>query len=279
MPEYPAAGPIHATVRISTGDLRIAAENRQTVEVTVTPGTSSEASRTAAAETRVEMVGDELVVETPQARGFVIRRTPPVNIAIRLPLDSRLTLRSASADMVVDGRVGDTDINTASGDVRLDHVAGHLRRNAASGDLQFDRVDGEVQLATASGDVRAGTVGGDLSAKSASGDITLDAVGGSARVVSASGDVKLGNLATGDTRIHTASGDVLIGVNQGTAVWMDMSSSSGDTRSELAVGNVAPVDSPATLQLRVRTASGDITIRRAVTAAARGQVGADTPRD
>jgi hypothetical protein len=283
MKEFPAAGPIQASVRIAAGDVRVIAEQRDTVAVEVTPGTRGDAAEQAAANTLVEMNGNTLLVEVPQARGFIIRRTPPVNISIRVPLDSTLTGRSASADFMCDGRFGSCDLTSASGDVRIEYVAGDFARRAASGDVQFGRIDGSARIITASGDIRGDSIGGDLNSKTASGDINIEAIAGTAGIATASGDVTLGNLAVGDTRIHTASGDVVVGVAEGTALWMDLSSSSGDTRSELPVGAVSEaVDGPA-LKVYVRTASGDIKIRRARTGKAApvpaGYVPTDFPED
>src|SRR5512147_1459761 len=139
MPQFECTGPITAVVRTSAGRVDIIAEERATVEVEVRPGAAGEAARAAAADTKVEMDGDLLLVETPQARGFVIRRNPPVEIAIRMPLDSRIQINSASADM------------------RIDQVTGDLKRNSASGDIQFNRVDGDLSSHSASGDIRGGS--------------------------------------------------------------------------------------------------------------------------
>ncbi len=268
MPEFPAHGPIFATVRIASGALRITAEPRDTVSVDVQPGSNSEASRQAAAETLVDMAGDQLTVETPQARGFILRRNGPVNIGIRVPLDSRLMLRSASADITCDGRFGDSDINLASGDLMIEQVAGSLKLSTASGDVRFARVDGGLTASTASGDVRGHSVGGDMSAKTASGDVNIEAVAGSVGVNTASGDVSIGSVAAGSVRMHTASGDVVIGVAEGTPIWLDLNTLSGDTRTDLPVSSETPAGTAATLNMYIRTVSGDITVRRSVTAPA-----------
>jgi hypothetical protein len=268
MPEFPVNGPISATIRTAAGSVRIIAEERDSATVDVRPGNSSEAARQSAADTFVEMNGDTLVVETPQARGFLVRRTPSLDVAVRIPLDSRLMVRTASADVFCEGRVATADVNTASGDLQIDQVAGDLTRNAASGDTQFGVVGGSMSCNSASGDVRGRSVGGDLTSKSASGDTLVDAVGGSVRATTASGDIEVGNLARGSTSIHSASGDVQLGVAPGTAVWMDVSTISGDTRSDLNVSDSSPTGSSATLELNVRTVSGDVTIRRSTTAPA-----------
>lgn len=280
MPEFPVTGPVRVTVRTAAGNVRIAAEDRDTVAVQVEAGGSGEAARTAAASTTVEMNGDELLVETPQARGFIIRRTPPINIWVRVPRGSHLTLRSSSADQYCDGEFASADINTASGDLQIDYVTGDVTRHAASGDMRFRRIDGNLSVDGASGDTRGEVIGGELSVKTASGDVTVEAIGGSVHVNTASGDIKLGNLATGTTRILAASGDVHLGINEGTALWMDLSSISGDSRSELPVGDAAPDAAAPQLTLHVRTVSGDIKIHRARSAPAwpaAASTNADTP--
>ena len=279
MYDFPVDGPVPATVRISSGRLRVFAETRDSVSVDVQPGSSSEASRQIADQTRVEMTPDGLLVETPQLRGFMVFRSGNVNVTVRLPRDSRLLVRTSSADVEVEGRVGPSDINSASGDLRIEHVAGDLHRGAASGDTQFGRIDGDLSCNSASGDVRGESVGGDYTGKSASGDITIDTIGGSARCNSASGDIRLGNLARGEARVHTASGDVTIGVAEGTGVWMDLSTVSGSTRSELDVGDAPADGTGATLSIQARTASGDITIRRARSAPAERPAEAEELQD
>lgn len=262
MPEYPCTGPVTVTLRSDAGNVHVIAEDRSTVSVDVQPGAMGEAARSAAASTQIEMTGDQLLVETPHARGFMIRRTPAVNISIRVPQDSRLNLRTASADLVCDGRFADVEVRSASGDLRIDHVSGYLERSTASGDTRFGRVDGDLRCVGASADLRGEQIGGDLTSRAVSGDVNIGAVGGSVRIDTASGDARIGSLSSGTARINAVSGDVVIGVVEGTAVWLDLSTVSGDTRSELAVETEAPQGTEAGLTLHVRTVSGDISIQR-----------------
>lgn len=277
MPEYPCAGPIDVAVRALAGTVRVIAEDRTTATIDVWPVVMSEAGRTVAAETRIEMNGSELLVEVPPSHGFNIRRHPALNISIRVPLDSRLHLRSASSDMVCGGRYGSSDFHTASGDLRVEHVAGDCRRRTSSGDTQFGRVDGDFDVNGASADLRGTSIGGDLTSKSASGNIAIDTIDGSVRASSASGDIRIGSLVTGTTRLNAVSGNVSIGVAGGTAVWLDLNSVSGDTRTDLAVSETAPSGMIPTLNLHIRTTSGDIAVRRARTGPSSAQVSSSAP--
>ncbi len=151
---------------------------------------------------------------------------------------------------------------TASGDVSVEHVAGALTFHAASGDVRVDRVDGPLLVSTASGDATIGRSSGDVDAQTASGDVVLSRADASVHARTASGDVRLDAVRRGDVQLMTASGDVQVGVAVGTRVWLDLSTLSGSTRSDLNVGSDAPASGDIELNLRVRTASGDIKLRR-----------------
>lgn len=265
MREFPAPEPIDTQVRSAGGVVTVIAEPRDTAAADVTPYDSSEASIEAAKNTRVEMRGNTLVVETPENKGWSFRwgRGWRVRMEIRVPLDSRVDIRVSSADVVCQGRLAALTAHTASGDVQCDEVSGDLSVNTASGDLQVGAVGGDLRVNTASGDVNAGSVGGDFSAHAASGDIEVESIGASAKVNTASGDVRLGALQRGQVKINSASGDVRVGVRAGTGVWMDINTMSGSTSSDLnhGAGEGAPTGS-AELSLQIRTMSGDIDIHR-----------------
>jgi hypothetical protein len=63
---------------------------------------------------------------------------------------------------------------------------------------------------------------------------------------------------------------VVLRVPAGTAVWLDLNTISGTTRTDLDMGAGAPPGGPD-LTLRVATMSGDIDVRRAAHPAAASQ--------
>jgi predicted membrane protein len=67
----------------------------------------------------------------------------------------------------------------------------------------------------------------------------------------------------GTVRANSASGDVTIGVAAGIGVWLDLTSISGDTRTDLTMPTGHADQSAAALNLQVRTVSGDIDVHRA----------------
>jgi len=79
---------------------------------------------------------------------------------------------------------------------------------------------------------------------------------------SARGDVRLGAVTTGIAVLETASGDVEVGIPEGTAALLDVSVVGGRLQNELEPSGDPGRDAPQ-VQVRARTASGDVTVRRA----------------
>jgi hypothetical protein len=262
MPEFPRSEPVTADVRLAGGSLDVYAEPRDTVAVEVTPYDSSDASREAAENTRVELSGDTLLIAAPEAGGWLLRRSPKVRVNARVPSGSTGRLRVASADVTCHGEWAQVKLNTASGDAYVEHVTGDLSVNSASGDVRAAKVDGRLTVNTASGDISARQVAGGVEAKSASGDVEVDDAGGEVSVKTASGDTHVRAARRGSIRVSTVSGDTSVGVVTGTAVWMDLNTMSGRTRSDLdmAAGTGQPPGHDLTVQ--VRSVSGDIELHR-----------------
>jgi hypothetical protein len=84
-------------------------------------------------------------------------------------------------------------------------------------------------------------------------------------VNTASGDIDLRRVVSGEVKVNSASGDVVVGVAQGSRLWVDAQSLSGDTSSELELESGVPVetDEGPLVELRAVTMSGDISVRRA----------------
>jgi len=264
MAEFPCAGPIEADVHTISGIVSVRAEPTSVVRVTVEPMTSGDAAQALADATEVEMSGSQLTVRVPEAKGIgFLRRSHGLRIRISMPTDSALRVNSASADVEASGRLGSTMFTSASGDLRAAEINGDMERKSASGDTRVDAVAGSVRTDSASGDIRIDSVGGDVRVQTASGDVAIDRIAGSFKANTASGDIRVSSVHTGETSINSASGDIVIGVAQGTGVWMDVNTLSGDTRSELGSSDGPSTATTSQLRLNIRTLSGDVLIRRA----------------
>ena len=77
----------------------------------------------------------------------------------------------------------------------------------------------------------------------------------------ANGDVRLQDVSSGAVVAHTAAGKVEVGVHEGVAAWLDLTTSFGKVRSDLDASD-RPAAGEDSVEVRARTAFGDITIRR-----------------
>ena len=119
--------------------------------------------------------------------------------------------------------------NTASGDVEFEHVGGEAQINSASGDVKLTHVGGQLSVNTASGDLEVGRLIGEGKVRAASGDISIDEADRRLKVQTASGDVDVRSVRQGDVTLQTASGDIDVAVKQGSKVFIDARSMSGET--------------------------------------------------
>ena len=208
--------------------------------------------------------GDEVTVAVEQERRFLIVRTAPrIRATIRCPHRAALAVASVSADVRARGRFGAADVKTVSGDVDVDHVEGDAALKSVSGDGRIADVGGQATINTVSGDFHVRRIGGGAQLRTVSGDIRVDEAGGSVTGQTVSGDVRLGAAAQGKVTLKSVSGDLEIGIRRGTKVWVDAKSMSGDTSSELEIGDAPPSADGPLVELRATAMSGDIRIARA----------------
>lgn len=266
METFDVEGPVRVTVENPAGEVKVATGDAPRAEVEVRALRDDEASRDAVANTRVELRDGELVVEVPHRRGsFLIGRDPQVLVDVRVPHDSALAFATASADVAARGRYGEVRGKTASGDVTLTDAAS-VSLEAASGDLRVDEVRGSARLRTASGDVAIGHAAGRIEAAVVSGDLRVRSADEGGAVQAVSGDIELGAVARGDVEVRSVSGDVSVGVPAGVRVHVDVSTVSGDLDSDFAL-TATPVESDGpVVSIKGRTVSGDLRVRRALTA-------------
>jgi DUF4097 and DUF4098 domain-containing protein YvlB len=250
-------------VRCAEGEIEFEATDGAVTEVEVDARGSEEAVRELLEATRVELrEGREVIVHVPK-RGGLFRRSVEVWIAIRAPQGADVRVAAASADTRARGRFGVFAVQSASGDVDVS-AAGELDAKTASGDVRAEEVEGSATVTTGSGDVTLGRVGATLSANSASGDVSVREAAADATVSTASGDVGLAAVVDGRVKVRSASGDLEVGIAKGSNVWVDARSLSGETTSEVELGDREPAGEGGPLvELQAMTMSGDVSIVRA----------------
>ncbi|GGL03936.1 DUF4097 family beta strand repeat-containing protein [Mangrovihabitans endophyticus] len=266
MIEFDRTTPVMAAIRATRGFVDVTAAADATVTVDVVPLDDSDAAHRAAEDTTVTLDGDMLAVTVPESSGWTWRRLPRLGITVRVPAESALSVKTVSADVRSVGRYAQVKVDVASGKVYVEDVIGDADLRAASGTLTANQVGGSLRIRTGSGDVRVGDVTGDVNAGTASGSVAIRSLGGSAKASTASGNVTIEAVRQGTVRASTASGNVRVGVVPGTRVWLDAGTASGMTRNNLAAGDEHNGAGAADAELRLRTASGNITVERAPSA-------------
>jgi DUF4097 and DUF4098 domain-containing protein YvlB len=262
--DFPCSEPIDIDIYSwASGSVAISGEPTQTVTVEVTPD-SSRVDEQLLEEVRVTFDGHQLKVSGPKASGFW--RRSGLDLTIKAPAGSRCEAHTASADVSCVGELGSLTVQTASGDVTASSVTGDGVVRTASGDVMLRDLAGEAQINTASGDVQLQRIGGEARVNTVSGDINIAQCQGPVGAHTVSGDIELGAVASGTVGLNSVSGDLTVRVVPGISLYLDLSSTSGDIKNELDEGY--DEDSGSTLEIKCRTLSGDIRIRRAPAQAA-----------
>ncbi|MFZ0904625.1 MAG: DUF4097 family beta strand repeat-containing protein [Mycobacterium sp.] len=263
MPTFDTPEPIVVRVDAAAGSVRLVATDRDDTVVQVRPHDESRAADVRAAEqTRVECDNGKLTVSAAR-RGFGVFGGGAVDIDIALPSRSRLKASVASAGVHAEGGFADCRISSASGNVDIDVVEGNLKVATASGSITVQAVAGNGSIAAASGNAMIGELDGDLVFKAASGDLSVAQLSGGLRAQTASGSVTVATAVRGAISAFTSSGEVGVGVVEGTAARLDVITGSG-TVTNLLQSADGPAEGDNTLLIHVRSGSGDVDIRRAV---------------
>ncbi len=261
MPTFDTPQPITVRVEISAGSVRIVATDRDDAVVDVRPRDESRSHDVKAAEhVRVSFSNGTLLVSSQ--RGFSFPRRGAVVVDVALPSGSRLDASVASADVTAEGRYADCKFASASGGVEIGSMVGNLKADSASGDVTVQHINGSASVSTASGDAVLGELDGDVKFRAASGSLTVRRLRGNVNGQTASGDVTVVTAVNGGVSVQTSSGELVVGIAEGTAARLDVRTHSGEVRNSLA-----PTDGPEagdeTLVVHARTASGDVVIQRA----------------
>lgn len=264
MQTFEVDGPVQVAVESSAGRVRVDATGASGAQVDVRPQGNDEASRTAAEQTRVELRDGRLTVEVPKRDGWLFGREPRVLVEVTVPAGSGLTFTTASADVEVSGEPAEVRGRTASGDVRVADAT-TVRIETASGDVKVGTVRGAAGLKTASGNIDLASAAGQVDAAVVSGDLRVGSIEGAATLRAVSGDIELGAVAEGQVEVRSVSGDVTVGVRRGSRVHVDVTTVSGDLKSDLDLTDApgGAGDEGPLVDLRGRTVSGDLRVRRA----------------
>lgn len=261
--------PIDLFVENGSGSVRIAASDTQRTTVHVAGKYADQVV--------ISHDGDSVTVVAPRLRGGLFGGDTSLEMEVSMPSGSRVVVKTASADIGVTGSVGATKIKSGSGTVELDVVDDVAVVDTGSGDIRVAEARAELRIRSGSGSIGIGdasaptavsTGSGDVQLSRAAGPLVVKTGSGDLEVVEASGDVTM-TTGSGDTVIRTArrgriqskgaSGDVRIGIPEGTPVWTDVKTVTGRLRSSIE-GVGEPEPGADHVELRATTVSGDVVV-------------------
>ena len=285
MQTFDTPGPISVTVELGVGDVRIVATDRTDTVVDVRPSDPTRKADVAAAEqTQIEFANGRLLIKTPK----LPHRWSPfgpfgnggsVDAVIELPEASQVSSETGAASFRGRGRLGDcrhrtgagdvnveranaVDVKTGAGSVTIGEAAGTVTVSAGSGSVVIDRVAGELMVKNGNGDTRVGEVTGDARVNAANGTIAVDRAHRGVVAKTANGSVRLGDVSQGAVVAQSAMGAVEVGVHDGIAAWLDLSTKFGTVRNDLDAAD-GPGSSKGTVEVHASTSYGDIAVFRA----------------
>lgn len=280
MPTFPAPDPVRVVLDLPVGSVHVVAAERDDAVVTVLPADPTRPGDVRAAdEVRVEMDAGTLTVSGPGIwKQFLSFGGGTPDVTIEVPEGSDLAGKVAAGTLFAEGRFGAVDATVTAGDVRVDEAAG-LTLKVTAGSVTLGRVTGAVSVKASASSVRisefagkgtirssagetsVGSVTGSLQVSGAHGDIVIGTVRGTVTARSSSASMRVDRLESGAVTLTTAHGTIEVGVADGTAAWLDVSSTHGRVRNQLDVAD-GPAQHEATAEIHASTANGDILVRR-----------------
>ncbi|MFL6141336.1 MAG: DUF4097 family beta strand repeat-containing protein [Labedaea sp.] len=212
-------------------------------------------------QTRIDLTAGRLVVRAPRALPL---RSVPLSVIVRAPAGSHPNARSGSGNIEVAGSAGRLDAHTGSGEITADRADGPAKVHSGSGAVRLGPMLAGLRARTGTGDLEVSSIAGSASLFTGSGDVWLGAVAGDVMARTGSGDLTVADAASGEIELQTGSGAIRVGVRAGSAAEIDLSSGTGEARSELPLTGARPESAPR-LRVRGRTASGLAVVSPATT--------------
>ncbi|MEU8246639.1 DUF4097 family beta strand repeat-containing protein [Nonomuraea sp. NPDC048916] len=301
MPTFDTPEPILAVIDLATANVRINASGRADTVIEVRPSDEFDDADVHAAEhTQIEYADGRLLVraakdrgastsgwglsfdklvESPAnwARSLLLGGGGSVEVMVELPAGSRVDAKTA-ASLRCRGALGEVSSTTSYGDIQVEQ-AGRLRLSSTHGDISVTRAAGHAEVTTTNGNIRIGLIDGTAVVKTSHGDVRLREVTGELRLNSAHGDstvdralagvaaktaygsVRIGEVVSGSVVMETTGGGLELGIREGSAAWLDLSSKYGTVDVSLDPSD-DPGQSDQVVEVRAHTVYGDIVIHR-----------------
>ncbi len=193
-------------------------------------------------------------------------RDAKYRVTIRTHEGTNLDIATGAADVRGSGTFGSCRYRSGSGDVSFGDLTGRVSMKTGSGDIRVSNALDELGIDVASGAIVVGTTHRRAAIHNVSGTVDVGEAKFDLTARSVSGDLRIGSAARGAVSLTSVSGDIDVGIAAGKRTYLDLHSISGDMRSDLDVSSAPHADGAPDVELRAKTVSGDVTIRRAAAA-------------
>ena len=276
--ETPA--PAKLRVGLPFGRITVTAEETAVTRIDLSAPNGDSNARDWIEQAEIVQLGDEIVVRGPKLRFSLFNLWGgSIEASVHAPLGSDVALSIGAGRVETTGRLATVRASTGAGNVHVAECA-EAHTHTGAGNIDIAAVSGSVEAKTGAGTVRIGKVGANAEIntaagnarieeiaaaarmKTAHGNIEIGAVGDSLEAFTSSGNIRVSRADHGYVRARTVSGGVSVGVANGVAAHLDLSTVSGRVRSELEAGG-APKDGEPSIELVLSTVSGNVSVARA----------------
>jgi len=276
---FQTPAPICLRVEIPHGRIIVAAEATDVTRVELTAIHNDATARAWIADAEIAQNGDEIVVRVRKSGRALFGLAGGIEASIHAPLGSAATLSTGAGQVKTTGRLGNVsarsgsgtidlddndaaDAGTGSGNIAIASSSGSIEAKTGSGRIIVGKVGVDARITTGSGRVTLGEAVGAARLATGSGDIEVGQAGDSVEAVAASGSIKVSRADHGLARLRTNSGRVWVGVANGAAALLDITTMSGRVESELQAVE-EPAEGQRRVELVVSTLSGNVNLVRA----------------
>jgi hypothetical protein len=272
--------PAKLRIGIPAGRITVTAEETAVTRIDLTAPSGDANAREWIEQAEIVQLGDEIVVRGPKLRFSLFNFwSGSIEAIVHAPTGSEATLSIGAGRVETIGRMGAVRANTGAGNVHVAECA-DAHAHTGAGNIDIVAITGSVEAKTGAGTVRIGKVGvnaeintaagnarieeivGAARMKTAHGNIEIGSAGDSLEAFTASGNVRVGRADHGYVRARSVSGGVSVGVANGVAALLDLSTVSGRVRSDLESSS-APSDGEKRIELVLSTVSGNVSVARA----------------
>ncbi|MGZ6373099.1 MAG: DUF4097 family beta strand repeat-containing protein, partial [Candidatus Limnocylindria bacterium] len=137
-----------------------------------------------------------------------------------------------------------------------------LQANIAAGEVAIGHIAGRANIDGGGGQIRIGHASADLDLSSGSGGVDIDRADGSVTANTANGPIRIGRLTRGQAELMNGSGNIEVGISEGTVAYIDVNSERGSVRNSVP-SQENPDASENKVTVHARTRHGDVIIQPA----------------